>query len=290
MNTQLLIIDPQNDFCDLPASWLPSVDGQAIAPALPVAGAHDDMLGLARFIDAAGELISGITVTLDSHPYVAIERTTFWVNELGQEVAPFTEITAQDVKAGRYRPVHGDRIEPISGKPLNERVIELLTRLEQAGRYRLMAWPVHCVTGSWGANIHAAVSKAINEWEFKTAAQVRKVLKGEYALAEQYGAFEAETPIDEVPGTRFNSPLAANLTDGVDRLLVAGEASSHCVEASIEQLIKYRKGDGSNIVLLIDCMSPVTGFKEQEQDFYERAQAAGMTLATWTQIEQQIKA
>src|SRR6202007_2565820 len=41
---QLLIIDPQNDFCDVPASYRPAdpLTGTAIAPALPVAGAHAD--------------------------------------------------------------------------------------------------------------------------------------------------------------------------------------------------------------------------------------------------------
>lgn len=39
----LLVIDPQNDFCDLPASWLPvdPASGGALQPALPVAGSHE---------------------------------------------------------------------------------------------------------------------------------------------------------------------------------------------------------------------------------------------------------
>ena len=51
--TQLLIIDPQNDFCDLPLSWQPHapLTGYIIAPALPVAGAHADMQRLAAWTD-----------------------------------------------------------------------------------------------------------------------------------------------------------------------------------------------------------------------------------------------
>ena len=50
----LLIIDPQNDFCDLPESWRghDPVRNVTVAPALPVAGAHADMLRLAALIDA----------------------------------------------------------------------------------------------------------------------------------------------------------------------------------------------------------------------------------------------
>ena len=46
--TQLLIIDPQNDFCDLPPALCPPGE----APALPVAGAHADLQRLAAFIAA----------------------------------------------------------------------------------------------------------------------------------------------------------------------------------------------------------------------------------------------
>lgn len=282
--THLLIIDPQNDFCDLPDSLLPNAGGEILKPALAVDGAHADMERLAAFIGKAAPALSNVTVTLDSHPFVAIERPTFWRDAAGQEVAPFTQITAASVAAGAYVPVNGDRIEPISGKPLTERVIELLTRLEDAGRYTLMVWPVHCVTASWGANVHASVDRALRSWERTAAAPVRKVHKGEYPLVEQYGVFEAETPIFEVPSTRFNGDLAASLTDGVDLLLVAGEASSHCVAASIEQLLRYRKGDGKGIVLITDCMSPVAGFEHAEMAFLARAEAAGVLLRTSEQV------
>lgn len=282
--THLLIIDPQNDFCDLPDSLLPNLGGEILKPALAVAGAHADMERLAAFIGKAAPALSDVTVTLDSHPFVAIERPTFWRDAAGQEVAPFTQITAACVAAGAYVPVNGNRIEPISGKPLTERVIELLTRLEQAGRYTLMVWPVHCVTATWGANIHTSVDRALRSWERTAAAPVRKVHKGEYPLVEQYGVFEAETPLFEVPSTRFNGALASSLTDGVDLLLVAGEASSHCVAASVDQLLRYRKGDGKGIVLITDCMSPVAGFEQAEKDFFARAQAAGVALRTAEQV------
>ena len=65
----LLAIDPQNDFCDLPAAWhsRDPHSGAVTAPALPVPGAHADMQRLAAFIRAQGAGIDHITVTLDSH-------------------------------------------------------------------------------------------------------------------------------------------------------------------------------------------------------------------------------
>ena len=73
-STHLLIIDPQNDFCDLPPGYCPTdpLTGLATQPALPVAGAHADMLRLASFIRAASHSIDDITITLDSHQHLDI--------------------------------------------------------------------------------------------------------------------------------------------------------------------------------------------------------------------------
>ena len=49
---QLLMIDPQNDFCDLPPALCPPGE----APALPVAGAHADLQRLAALGCAAQAL------------------------------------------------------------------------------------------------------------------------------------------------------------------------------------------------------------------------------------------
>ena len=73
-------------------------------PALPVAGAHADMQRLARFIDAAAPALTAITVTLDSHHRLDIAHPTFWRTGDGQPVAPFTSITAAQVRAGDFLP------------------------------------------------------------------------------------------------------------------------------------------------------------------------------------------
>lgn len=271
MNTHLLIIDPQNDFCDIPASGWPAGE----RPTLPVAGAAADMERLADFIHMAGARLSGITVTLDSHPVVAIERPTFWLTGEGAEVAPFTSIAAAQVASGEFRP---------RNPALLETVIGLLHQLEAAGRYQLMVWPVHCVTGTWGHNIHAKVAQALSQWERQSLVQVRKVLKGEYPLVEHYGVFEAETPLADVQATQFNSELARHVCHGVDRLLFAGEALSHCVRASVEQLMRFL--DATNptrrpaLALLSDCSSSVAGFEQAGLDFLNDFRAAGGEVLT----------
>ena len=103
-NIQLLVIDPQNDFCDLPAAWQPvdALTGQRTAPALPVPGAHADMQRLAQFIRQQGGHFDDITVTLDSHQRFDIAHPGFWQTGAGADVAPFTPITAAQVRAAGF--------------------------------------------------------------------------------------------------------------------------------------------------------------------------------------------
>jgi len=79
------------------------------------------------------------------------------------------------------------------------------------------------------------------------------------------------------------------LLENTDVLLVAGEASSHCVAASVEQLIKAMQTQGREvlphkdslrIILLSDCMSPVTGFESAANDFFARAETSGVVRMT----------
>jgi nicotinamidase/pyrazinamidase len=251
---KLLIIDPQNDFCDIPGA------------ALPVAGASADLQRLAAFVEATP--LDGITVTLDSHPSVAVERTTFWMAADGSAPAPFTFVTGDDVATGKLVPRNA---------ALTAKVLAMLAQLAQAGRPGLVVWPVHCVTGTWGHNIFTPLANQLAQWEFAQQRAVRKVLKGEYPLTEHFGVFEADAPDAAVASTQFNTALAAELTRGVDVLFIAGEAGSHCVASSFDQLARYldRQAQRPRVVLLTDCMSPVGGFEADQQTFLARATGWG---------------
>lgn len=63
---QLLIIDPQNDFCDLAGA------------ALPVPGATADLQRVAALIERYGRQFSEIHVSLDSHHPLDIAHPVWW--------------------------------------------------------------------------------------------------------------------------------------------------------------------------------------------------------------------
>ena len=267
--TALLVVDPQNDFCDLPAHWCP-IDpavGEPHRPALPVGGAHADMQRLGRFIETAADRLDAVTVTLDSHHRVGIERPAFWVRDDGQRVAAFTQIAAADVRAGRFAP---------KDATLVARVLAYVDALEAAGRYRLMVWPAHCEIGTWGHNVHADVANACAVWEERRLRAVEYVIKGTNPMTEHYSAVMAEVPNDD-PATCANERLLASLLD-CEQLLIAGEASSHCVRATTEHLVQMGARRLPQLVLLSDCMSPVAGFDAAQRVFFDAMRAHGARI------------
>lgn len=273
----LLIVDPQNDFCDLPESYRPldPLTGLAVAPALPIAGAHADMQRLARFIDATAPVLSSITVTLDSHHRLDIAHPTFWRAGNGDPVAPFTPITAAQLRAGEFVPRHDDDLP---------RTLNYLDELEARGRYTLMAWPVHCEIGTWGHNVHPDVRAAYGRWEEERQFIVRKVPKGANPWTEHYSALMAEVPDADDPRSQLNRSLLDSL-DRADLILIAGEAGSHCVKATVEHLAEHLPGGNlSRIVLLTDCMSPVAGFANAQSSFLQRMRDLGVQERTSTDM------
>jgi len=276
-STQLLIIDPQNDFCDLPEAWCPTdpVSGARATPALPVAGAHADLQRLAAFIRDAGDQLDDITVTLDSHNRLHIAHPTFWQRGDGGDVAPFTAITAADVRAGTYR---------TRDASAQARALQYVEALEARGRYVLMVWPVHCEIGSWGHGVHPAVRAAYNTWEVRQLKVVRKVAKGSNLWTEHYSALQAEVPDPSDPDTLLNQGLLGVL-ERADTLIVAGEAGSHCVKSTVEDFVDQLPGGRADrLVLLTDCMSPVGGFQAQHDAFLKGMAARGARLATSTEV------
>ena len=279
-NLHLLIIDPQNDFCDLPENYRPfAPDGERFTPALPVAGAHADMQRLAALIDAGRDGLGAITVTLDSHQYFDIAHPSFWVKANGDPVSPFTTIEAAAVRANEVLP---------RDPALRDPVLAYLDALAQAGRYTHMVWPTHCEIGSWGHGIHADVLAACGDWQLQRQRAVRNVFKGTNPWTEHYSAIEAEVPDADDASTALNTALLQSLGQA-DMLLIAGEASSHCVRSTTEHIVQHLPRlvpdwQASRIVLLTDGMSPVAGFEAQHQAFLDGMRKAGAQLASMSEI------
>ena len=169
---ELLIIDPQVDFCDPKRG------------ALYVPGAEHDMQRLAKMITRLKDKLDDIHVTLDSHHLIHIAHPIFWRDSHGNHPAPFTRISRTDVEDGVWTPA-------VPG--LYRRALEYVCKLEQHGRYELTIWPPHCLIGSPGHTVYPELFAALSEWEARFAF-VDYVTKGSNILTEHYSAVQADVP------------------------------------------------------------------------------------------------
>jgi nicotinamidase/pyrazinamidase len=229
------------------------------------------MQRLAHWLKEQTPSIDAITVTLDSHQRFDIAHPGFWKTADGSEVLPFTPITSAQVRDTQFLPREVSHLA---------RVLDYLDALERQGRYAHMVWPVHCELGSWGHGVHTDLLEALGAWQLERQRAVGHVLKGMNPFTEHYSALEAEVVDPADPATALNRPLLAQLAQA-DLLVIAGEASSHCVRASVEHLVEYLpQGHAQRLVLLTDCMGPVAGFESAEQDFFSAMRAQGVQFAT----------
>ena len=105
---------------------------------------------------------------------------------------------------------------------------------------------------------------------------VEWVLKGQNLLTESYSALEAEVP--NCKATSFNEELQKSLQKS-DRLLVCGQAMSHCVNYTLCSIVeRWDKDKLGNITLITDAASPVPGFEEAGKTFQEDMAKAGVLL------------
>ncbi|MDR2897683.1 MAG: hypothetical protein LBU99_02630 [Spirochaetaceae bacterium] len=260
MDTALVIIDPQNDFC--------SPEGSLYVP-----GGEDDCRRLAAFIDTWKEKIGSIYVTLDAHPYYHIAHPGFWLNPENSHPDVFTVITEEDVRRGIWRPADPNMAAYVE---------EYLLFLESKGRYRLTIWPPHCLIATWGYSVHDVVRESIHAWEMLTSGRnIDYIIKASNPRTEHYSAIHAEVPDPADPVTRTNFAFIDKLKQ-YDNILFAGEALSHCLANSVRDISIYIPAN--RITVLTDATSNVAGFERLGENFLADMTSKGMKTATTQNI------
>ncbi len=277
MNMQLVIIDPQNDFV--------LENGN-----LPVAGAKEDGNRLAKYIKNNIKRLDDIHVTLDSHHRIHIAHPHFWKNKRGKHPIPFeggkpTLIYNEDIRKKEWLPTNPN--VPVlmpdgSTKSLLEWVLYYTEQLEQKSKYVLCIWPEHCLIAQPGFSIYTPIAEALDEWETTRFGVTNILTKGSNFLSEHYGGLQAEVVVPSDPGTGMNKEAIETIEEA-DLVPLAGWASSHCLKATLEQIVDAF-GDEvlKKIVLLEDATSPVPGFETMAADFIMQMKDRGMQVARTT--------
>ena len=255
--TCLLAVDCQNTFCT------PGFE-------LFVPGAPEDSRRLCELVYRELGRLTGIVATLDTHRAFQIFHAAFLVGPDGQHPPPYTAVSVADVEAGVWR----------AADPARQEHLERYVReLADGGKYELTVWPYHAMLGGVGHALVSAVEEAFFFHALSRGAQTRFEVKGDDPLTEHYSALGPEVGGDP------NLGLVEHLLS-FDAVYVAGQAKSHCVAWTVEDLLRLAPEIAPRLHLLEDCTSPVVAgaldFTEQADEAFARFASAGAHLVRST--------
>jgi nicotinamidase-related amidase len=276
----LLLVDCQNSFC-IPGFEL-FVAGRSGR------GAVDDNIRLCRFLYRNLGAITEIMPTLDTHTATQIFHSVFFIDEAGEPPPPYTTISVTDVERGRWKvnPAAAASIPGEDENSLQEHLLHYARQLRAGGKYQLMVWPYHALLGGIGHALVSAVEETVFFHTLARQSQPGFEVKGSNPLVENYSALAPEVltgaggrPI-AAPNVRLIEKLFA-----FDMILIAGQAKSHCVAWTVEDLLAemaLRNPElARKVFLLEDCTSPVVvpgriDFTDQADAAFERFARAGV--------------
>jgi nicotinamidase-related amidase len=284
----LLLIDVQNTFC-IPDFEL-FVGGQTGT------GAVEDNQRLCAFIYRNLGVITKIIPTLDTHTTMQIFHPIFWINTQGEHPTPAaTNITVTDIEKGIWQvnPAVANSITNGDYDLLGKQAFYYVQQLSQNGKYPLTVWPYHSMLGGIGHALVASVEEAVFFHSIARKSQTQFELKGENPLTENYSILRPEvlTGFNGQPIGQKNTSLIQQLLE-YDAVIIAGQAKSHCVAWTIDDLFtEIQQVDSTltrKIYLLEDCTSPVVvpgvvDYTEQANNIFARFAAAGMHIIQSTQ-------
>jgi nicotinamidase-related amidase len=262
----LVVVDCQNTFCT------PGFE-------LFVPGAPDDSRRLSSFVYRNLAAITQIVPTLDSHQAHQIFHAAFLVDAAGHRPPPYTLVSAEDVEKGVWR----------TADPALERHLAYYTRtLEAGGKYQLTVWPYHAMLGGIGHALVSSIEEAVFFHSIARRSTPDFRVKGQNPLTEHYSVLGPEVengPDGELIQGR-DEDLITRLRD-LDAVVVAGQAKSHCVAWTIDDLLEDFGDLAPKVYLLEDCTSPVVvpgvvDYTEEADTAFRRFAEAGMHVVRST--------
>lgn len=301
-NFHLLLIDAQKDFC-FPKGTL-YVSGRSGT------GAIDDSNRTAKFIYRNLKYITDITTTFDTHFAYQIFFPWFWLDENDQPLSPHTMIKVENECLVNIDPAGNVLHKRVKPNPavawwlcdrnytwLVKQVMFYNTELAKAGKYTLYLWPPHCLLGSDGHALVGVIHEARMFHSLTRGSQSWGEVKGGHPLTENYSVLRPEVLMrwDSLPLTQKNTRFLKTLLRE-DTVVIAGQADSHCVKSSIDDLLNEIVATdpdlAKKVYIMTDCMSSVVvpdgkggiaaDFTPQAEDAHKRFADAGMNIVKST--------
>jgi nicotinamidase-related amidase len=224
--------------------------------ALGVPNATKDVENMTRFIYDNMEKISSIAVSIDTHNPFQIFHPCWWIDENGNNPPPFTAITLQDLDDGKWRAI----INPIASR-------DYVENLEKDGKKVLVVWTYHCLQGTSGCSLENQFANIVYFHSVAKKSMTQRLVKGQDPLSEMYGIIKPEYDKKNYINIDF-----LNKIEKFDKIIIGGEAKSHCVLESIKQILEHYQNNvevTKRIYILEDCMSVIPTFEQPTEEAFE---------------------
>jgi len=290
----LMLVDVQNTFC------IPGFELYVGGPT--GTGAVDDNRRVCEFLYRNLNIITEICPTMDTHQALQIFHGIFLVNKNGEHPAPFTLISKEDIEQGVWR--FNPKLSACLGvtERYGQRFLHHYTRtLKEGGKYDLTIWPYHAMLGGIGHALVSSIEEAIFFHSIARYNQPDFQVKGGNPFTENYSVLRPEV-LEDADGQQIaqkNEQFIKKLLE-FDAIIIAGQAKSHCVAWTIDDLLKeiltVDKKMTEKVYLLEDCSSPVVvpgvvDYTDQAAAAFQRYSDAGMhvvrstdSIANWPGI------
>jgi nicotinamidase-related amidase len=258
-------------------------------------GAIEDSVRLCKFIYRNLSVITQICPTMDTHKAMQIFHEIFFVNDAGEHPVPLaTMISTEDIKKGKWKlnPAVAQVVQGGNYAALQQYVLHYVEQLEKAKRYQLTIWPYHAMLGGIGHALVGSIEEALFFHNIARQSQTGFEIKGLNALSENYSILRPEVltgPHNEGIAQKNGNFIKQLLA--FDKLIIAGQAKSHCVAWTIADLLSEINSQdptlAQKVYLLEDCTSPVVvpgivDYTDDADKAFAGFAAAGMKIVKST--------
>lgn len=281
----LVAVDVQNTFC------IP--DFELFVGGRTGTAAVNDNQRLCEFIYRNLYHITQIAPTMDTHQAMQIFHSIFLVNENGEHPEPFTLISEEDIGKGVWR-INPDICQSLEVDETygNRHLLHYAKALKEGDKYDLTVWPYHAMLGGIGHALVSAVEEALFFHSVARRSQPNFQIKGNNPFTEHYSVLgpEVMTDADRKNIAERNTGFIRKLL-AFDAVIIAGQAKSHCVAWTIDDLLEDLKTKdiqlAKKVYLLEDCTSPVVvpgvfDYTDLADEAFKRFSDAGMHVVRST--------
>jgi nicotinamidase-related amidase len=230
---------------------------------------------------------------MDTHQAMQIFHAVYLINDKGEHPGPFTLISVDEIERGvwKFNPAlcYSFGITADYGQ---RHLLHYTKSLKEGGKYNLTIWPYHGMLGGIGHALVASVEEAVFFHSVARYSQADFHVKGDRPFTEHYSVLGPEVlkgpdgrPIGQKSDKFFRKLLE------FDAVVIAGQAKSHCVAWTIDDLLEDIRSQDAKLVekvyLLEDCSSPVIvpgviDYTEQADEAFRRFADAGMHVVRST--------